>query len=40
MPASLLASQYDTLEVPENPTVATSANQPIAQIIQIFESAI
>ena len=40
MPASLLASQYDTLEVPENATVATSANQPIAQIIQIFKSAI
>jgi carbohydrate kinase (thermoresistant glucokinase family) len=40
MPASLLARQYDTLDVPENATVATSANQPIAQIIQIFKSAI
>lgn len=33
MPASLLASQYATLEVPQNPAVAVSIDQPVADII-------
>lgn len=33
MPASLLESQYATLEVPQNPTATASIDQPVADII-------
>lgn len=33
MPASLLDSQFATLEVPQNPTKSVSIDQPIADII-------
>ena len=33
MPASLLDSQFATLEIPQNPTIAARIDQPVAAII-------
>ena len=37
MPASLLDSQYATLEPPQNPTIAVRIDQPVAAIIAALE---
>jgi gluconokinase len=40
MPASLLDSQYQTLEIPRRPTVAVRIDQPVAAIIAALEQII
>ena len=37
MPASLLDSQYATLETPQNPTIAVRIDQPVAAIIAAIQ---
>lgn len=40
MPASLLDSQFATLEIPQNPTIAVRIDQPVAAIIAAIQRSV